>query len=220
MAGGGIVGVLMACACLALSACGGEEAASSPVTPIKHSNGARANVLVVVDVSKEMGGDRLSKARAALDSLVRSVPASDRIGLAVFADHFNPAVPVLGVRENRRRLASAIRRLQAGGHSAAYDATVQAYGIQRELASPQRQNTVLILAHSEDSASQSSLARVERLVGSQKGGPRVRVFTVAYEAGPALTKALAGLAKASTGKAFTATDDDVTAKLRRAWAGL
>src|SRR3954451_6318338 len=174
MPGGGIVCMVLASACLALSACGGgDEPASSaatPAAPLSHASKGSANVLVLVDVSKDMEGDRLTKARAALDSLVRAVPDSDRIGLAAYADGFNPAVPVLGARRNRARLRSAIARLQAGGPSAVYDSTLQAYGIQRELAAGNRKNTVLVLAHSDDSASQSSVARVKRMFGAQRDG--------------------------------------------------
>jgi hypothetical protein len=228
MAGGGIVGVLMACVCVALSSCGGDgqdaSSAAAPPAPIEHASPGSANVLVLVDLSKDMRGDRLSKARAALDSLVRAVPGSDRIGLAVFADHFNATVPVLPARENRRRLRSAIARFQAVGPSAAYDATLQAYGFQRELASPSRTNAVLVLAHTDDDASRTSYARVRKMLGAQRDGAklRVRVFTVAYDTGDdsSLRPALAGFAKASAGRHFDATQGDVAAKLRAAWKSL
>jgi uncharacterized protein (DUF58 family) len=223
MAGGGIVGVLMACACVALGSCGGADqdasSAATPPAPITHVHKGNANVLVLADLSEEMDGDRLAKECAALDSLVRAVPSGDRLGLAVFANHFNPVVPVLGARQNRARLRSAIARFQAGGQSAAYDSILQAYGIQRELASSTRANTVLVLAHGEDLASRNSFARIRRLLGSQRHGPRVRVFTVAYDTSPdsGLREALAAFAKASHGQALTATKENVGQVLRRAW---
>ena len=226
MAGGGIVGVLMTCACVALASCGGgrqdASSAATPPAPIKHVHKGNANVLVLADVSEDMDGDRLAKERAALDSLVRAVPSGDRLGLAVFADHFNPVVPVLAARQNRARLRSAIARFQAGGHSAAYDSILQAYGIQRELASSTRANTVLVMAHGEDLASQNSFDRVRRLLGSQRDGPRVRVFTVAYDTptDSGLRQALAAFAKASHGEALTATKENVGQVLRRAWGRL
>jgi hypothetical protein len=226
MAGGGFVAVVIASACLALASCGKDgrqepRAAAAP-TPLTHASGGSANVLVLVDLSGQMRGERLARVQAALDSLVRAVPGSDRVGLAVYSDHFNPAVPVLAMRENRKRLRSAISRLQAGGHSTAYDSTLQAYGIQRELASSRRQNSVLVLAHRDDDASKSKAARVRRMLASQRDGPRVRVLTVAYDTRrrSRLRRALRGFAKASRGKAFTASPRDVGAKLRAAWKSL
>jgi uncharacterized protein (DUF58 family) len=220
----------MACACLALSAplqsCGGSDddtsrAAAAPA-PLTHAHSGTANVLLLVDASKQMDDDHLAKARTALDDLVRAVPPGDRVGLASFSDHFQPVVPVMGARENRRPLRAAIRGLKAAGDSAPYDSTLQAYGVQRELAGGRTLNSVLVLAHGEDLASQNSFARVRRLLGSQRDGPHVRVFTVAYDtpADSGLRQALAAFAKASHGKAFTATKDDVGQVLRRAWGEL
>jgi uncharacterized protein (DUF58 family) len=227
MPGRGSFGLAIACACMALSACGGgdnaQPSAAAPPPPIKHAHGDSANVLVLADLSQQVAGDRLGHLQAALDSLVRAVPGSDRVGLAVFADHFNPAVPVLGADQNRARLRSAIHRFQAGGDSAPYDAVLQAYGIQRELASSSRVNTVLVVAHAEDDASRSTFARVRRMLGSQRAdGPRVRIFSVAYDtaAGSGLSEALQSFAKASGGKSFSASQQNLGPVLRRAWASL
>jgi hypothetical protein len=226
MTGGGFVAVVIASACLVFASCGKEDpaeprAAAAPA-PLAHASSGSANVLVLVDLSTEMRGERLRRVQAALDSLVRAVPGSDRVGLAVYSDHFNPAVPVLGMRQNRKPLRSAISRLQAGGHSTAYDSTLQAYGIQRELASPRRQNSVLVLAHSEDDASKSRAARIKRMLGSQGDGPRVRVLTVAYDTPrrSKMRRALRSFAKASRGESLKASPEDVGAKLRAAWKSL
>jgi hypothetical protein len=226
MTGGGFVAVVIASACLALASCGKDDqreprAAAAPA-PLTHASSGSANVLVLLDLSTQMRGERLARLQSALDSLVRAVPDSDRVGLAVYSDHFNPAVPVLGMRENRKRLRSAISRVQAGGHATAYDSTLQAYGIQRELASSKRQNSVLVLAHSDDNASKSKAARVRRMLGSQRDGPRVRVLTVAYDTprSARLRPALRAFAKVSRGEAFQATPHDVGAKLRAAWKSL
>jgi uncharacterized protein (DUF58 family) len=228
--GGGIVRTLVACACVAcaapLSACGDDQGGGSPAAaapvPLEHAHHGTANVLLVVDTSKEMDGDRLSKARAGLDSLVRALPAGDRVGLARFSEQFEPLVPVSEERQNRAPLRKAIASLQPGGDSAAYDSTLQSYGIQRELAGGRKLNTVMVLAAADDSASKSSFARVRRLLGAQTDGPRVRVFTIAYDTGPSsgLRQALAAFAKASRGKAFTATPGNVGEVLRKAWERL
>jgi Ca-activated chloride channel family protein len=228
--GGGIVRTLVACACVAcvalLGACGsndhGDPSATAAPAPLEHAHRGTANVLLVVDTSKDMDGDRLSKARLGLDSLVRAVPAGDRVGLARFSAQLEPLVPVSEAKQNRAPLRRAIASLEAGGDSAAYDATLQSYGIQRELAGGRRLNTVIVLAAADDSASKSSYARVRRLLGAQRDGPRVRVFTIAYDTTPSsgLPEALAGFATASHGRSFSATPASVGQVLRRAWEAL
>jgi len=218
---------MVACACMAcalsLSACGDDQGGRSPApAPLKHAHRGTANVLLVVDSSEEMDGDRLSKARAGLDSLVRAVPASDRVGLARFSEQLEPLVPVSGAAQNRAPLRKAIATLEPAGDSAVYDATLQSYGIQRELAGGRKLNTVHVLAAAEDSASKSSYARVRRLLGARTDGSQVRVFTIAYDTKPSsgLRQALRSFARASKGESFTATPANVGAVLRKAWGGL
>ena len=230
MTGGAIGKLLVACACVAcalpLSACGDDQGGDPPAAaqraPVEHAHRGSANVLLVVDSSKEMDGTRLSRARAGLDSLVRSLPGGDRVGLARFSEQLEPVVPVSRAKRNRALLRTAIASLEPGGDSAVYDATLQSYGIQRELAGGRSLNTVLVLAAVEDSASKSSYARVRRLLGSQAGRSRVRVFTIAYDTKRAsgLRQALRAFARASRGKAFTATPANVGQVLRRAWERL
>jgi Ca-activated chloride channel family protein len=189
---------------------------------VQHAHHGTANVLLVVDSSKEMDGARLSNARAGLDSLVRAVPAADRIGLARFSEQLEPLVPVSDAAQNRAPLRKAIASLEPGGDSAVYDATLQSYGIQRELAGGRKLNTVVVLAAADDSASKSSYARVRRLLGARTDGSQVRVFTIAYDTKPdsGLRDALRAFARVSHGQSFTATPANVGQVLRKAWEGL
>lgn len=223
MTGGGFVGLLMTCACLALAACGEDPRATAPPPPVQHESKGVASVLLVIDSSAEMSGERLDRARAGLDALVRAIPASERVGLARFGARFEPLVPVTEMRGNRAALRRAIAALRPGaGAAAPYDAVLQAYGIQRELSGGRALNAVIVVAHAEDSASDASYRRVRRTLGSQSGGPRLRVMTIAYDTatGSGLREALAAFARASGGDALRAAPEDVEAKLRAAWEAL
>ena len=217
MTGGGFVGVVAACACMVVLGCGEEPRADPRPAPVGHESRGVANVLLVVDTSEEMGGERLERARAGLDELVRAVPPSDRVGLARFSAGFEPLVPVTEMKGNRDALRRAIAGLRAAGPSAVYDATLQAYGLQRELAGGRRLNAVIVLAHGDDSASRTTYERVRKLLGS-----RVSVTTIAYDTTPAsgLRAALTGFSRASGGVALTATPENLGSVLRRAWRTL
>ena len=181
-----------------------------------------ASVLIVVDTSGAMAeDDRLEGAREGLGALVRELPAGDSVGLAAYSNGFRPLVPLSPVRQNRERLRRAVDSLAAAGGSGLYDATLEAYGILRELAGPDRIEAVLLLAHTADSASAASLERVRRLLGAQAGSPaRVRVLTVAFDAGGGVRDTLAQLARSSGGKAYESGPDQLEAVLRRAWSEL
>ena len=219
MTGGGIVAALLATAFVL--GCGGAATDDAAVQPLRVQRGP-ANVLLVVDSSEEMDGGRLARARAGLDALVRAMPAADRVGLARFSEQLEPLVPVAGAGRNRRRLRTAIASLRPGGDSAVYDATLQAYGIQRELSAGRHLDTVVVLAHGEDSASRSSFARVRRLLGAQGGDARVRVFTIAYDTDPAagIREAFRAFARAAGGRAYAAGPADVGSVLRTVWKSL
>jgi len=219
MKGGAIAAALLGSAWLA--GCGHASSDEGAPQPLRVHR-AGANVVVVVDTSGEMAGERLARARAGLDELVRALPARDHVGLARFSEQLEPLLPVEGARSNRRRLRAAVASLEAGGHSAVYDATLQAYGIQRELAGGRHLNTVVVLAHGEDSASRSSYGRVRRLLGAQGSGVRVRVFTIAYDTDPdaGVRQALHAFASVSGGRSYRASPADVDTVLRRVWQAL
>jgi Mg-chelatase subunit ChlD len=223
MMGGGSTRAALAAAAiaLALGACGGGDSGDdASAAPIERGNRDPANFLIVLDASEPMADDdRLDKAREALGSFVRELPDGDSVGLAAYSDRFRPLVPISPVPGVRARIADALTGLEAGGGAALHDAVMEAYGIQRELAGENRIDGVLVIAHAPDSGSESSVARVEKLLGARAGSAtRVPVITVSYGDGPA--DELAALARASGGKAYESGGDDLEAVLRKAWNGL
>jgi len=205
----------------ALGACGGGDSGDdASAAPLKRGDREPANILIVLDASEAMGDDeRLDKAREALDSFARELPEGDGVGLAAYSDRFRPLVPISPVPGVRARLSDALSGVEAAGDAALYDAGLEAYGIQRELAGEDRIDGILLIAHAPDSGSESGAARVEKLFEAQAGSAtRVRVITVSYDDGPA--DALAALARASGGRAYESDVDELEAVLRKAWNGL
>jgi Mg-chelatase subunit ChlD len=198
-----------------LGSCGGDD----PAAAIDGGGREAANVLLVVESSAAMGEEnRLERVRDGLDELIAELPPGDRVGLAGFSDQLHPVVPVLPVERNRAGLLDGAEKLSAGGPSMLYDATVEGYGIVRELARRGRVNAVVVLAHSPDAGSATRIARLRRLLAA---GSRVRVFTVGYDSpDSSLHGALALIARASGGRAHSAGSDDVEPVLRRIWASL
>jgi Ca-activated chloride channel homolog len=207
----------------ALGACGGGDSrGDAKAAPLERGDRDPANFLIVLDASGSMADDnRLDDAREALSAFVRQLPADDSVGLAAYSDAFRPLVPITPVSGKRERLAQGLEGLRAGGDSRLYDAALESYGILRELAGSGRVDGVLLIAHSPDGGSDADAARVRKLLGAQRGSlTRVKVITVAYDAGDDVRDTLAGIARASAGRAYVSDRDGLGAVLRRAWGGL
>jgi Ca-activated chloride channel homolog len=225
MMGGGSARAALAAAAIAiavaLGACGGgDDGDDASAAPLKRGDREPANFLIVLDASGAMAeDDRLQRARESLDAFAAGLPADDSVGLAAYSDRFTPLVPISPVGDNRDRLRDALITVRAGGDSALNDATLESYGVLRELAGANRIDGVLLIAHAPDSASEASTKRVRELLGEQRGGAaRVQVITIAYDGGP--RAGLAEFARASGGRAYASERDGLEAVLRQAWNGL
>ena len=168
-----------------------------------------ANVLLVLDTSGSMNDEnRLERAKAGLRTFLREVSPNDRIGLTIFSDRIQPLIPIGG---SRARLQPTIDRLIADGGTAFFDATLDGFEDVRRLNDRERLNAVVLLTDGEDTDSSLGAEQVvERLRGQGDSEYQVRVFTIAYSAqAEGAEEALADIAKASGGQAYTGDTDDI-----------
>jgi Ca-activated chloride channel family protein len=173
-----------------------------------------ANVLLVVDTSGSMNDEnRLARAKQGLETFFREVSPNDRIGLMIFSDRIQPLVPLMPFREGRERLRGTVRSLIADGGTAVFDATLQGYGIVRELGDGERINAVVVLTDGEDTDSTNAADQVARTLEAQgDAASRVRVFTIAYSPeAEGAQEALDAFAEASGGQSYQGDTEDIEA---------
>ncbi|HEX2234515.1 MAG TPA: VWA domain-containing protein [Thermoleophilaceae bacterium] len=173
-----------------------------------------ANVLLVVDTSGSMNDEnRLARAKQGLEAFFREVSPNDRVGLTIFSDRIQPLVPLIPFRQGRERLRGTVRSLIADGGTAVFDATLQGYGIVRELGDTERINAVVVLTDGEDTDSSTSADEVARTLEAQgDAASRVRVFTIAYSAeAEGAQEALDAFAEASGGQSYEGDTEDIEA---------
>jgi Ca-activated chloride channel family protein len=177
-----------------------------------------ANVLLVLDTSGSMSEEgRLDNAKRGLEAFISQLQPQDRVGLTIFSDRIQPLVGVGPLPENKAKLRATVGRLIAGGGTAIYDATANAFEtVTRLAARNDRINAVVVLTDGEDTDSSRTADDVSReLAGQGDRETRVRVFTIAYSAGAAgAADALARIADASGGKAYTGNVDDIESVYR------
>jgi Ca-activated chloride channel family protein len=177
-----------------------------------------ANVLLVLDVSGSMSEEaRLDNAKRGLDAFIEQLQPQDHVGLTIFSDRIQPVIPIGPFTQNKATLESTVGRLIAGGGTAVYDATSEAFRTVSSLpGNADRINAVVVLTDGEDTDSSRNALDVARELAAQGDREtRVRVFTIAYSAGAVgSAEALAQIATASGGKSYTGNVDDIESVYR------
>jgi Ca-activated chloride channel family protein len=86
-------------------------------------------VVLVVDLSGSMAGDKLTHAKEGVRRFVEAIAPHNLVGLVSFSDQVRDMVPIAPIQENKFRIAEIIDRARADGGTALYDAVKAAIGM-------------------------------------------------------------------------------------------
>ncbi len=138
-----------------------------------------ANIYLVADVSGSMGGGKITAAKEALISFIDQIESGrEKVGLVTFTDKVENMVALGTLATNRGLLKSNVRRLEAGGGTALYDAVIYAYDRLEDQRDPKRINAIVVMTDGKDESSRKSVHEI-RFKTSTAEVP-VLIFTVAY----------------------------------------
>ena len=115
---------------------------------------------IVVDASSSMDGERMAQARKALELLLDRLPdPEDELFLYSFSDE-----PVLeqGWTTSRGAIRAALKRIDASGRTALYDAVSQAVSLANTGRHPKK--ALVIISDGNDTASHTSVAALKRQI--------------------------------------------------------
>ncbi|NTW98271.1 MAG: VWA domain-containing protein, partial [Oscillochloris sp.] len=160
-----------------------EVPTADVIVAVKNSwslNRKRADIILVVDVSGSMEGDKLELTKAGLESFLMRILPDDRIGLITFSSTASEVVPPAALNDNRIALQTAIGAMQATGKTAVFDAVDLA---RQSLASlpdtgEERIQAIVLLSDGADNSSQLTIEQLQRSF-DETG---VSIFPVAYGA--------------------------------------
>ncbi|PMP81524.1 MAG: hypothetical protein C0183_12075 [Roseiflexus castenholzii] len=143
-------------------------------------NRKRADILLVVDVSGSMEGDKLEAAKAGLGTFLSRILPEDRVGLVTFSTESRLVVPPAPLSDTRIRLDDAIAVMRAQGRTALYDALIDGKEALDSLPSTDddRIRAIVLLSDGLDNSSRATLEQV-RLAFEESG---ISIFPVAYGA--------------------------------------
>lgn len=159
----------------------------------------QADVLLVMDTSGSMAGDKIEQAKAAAKVFVENMPPQNQLGLIRFDSVVQPAIPLASAEGNRAQILSQIDSIQAEGDTALYDAIAASIKLLAETrgAGGDRIQAVVILSDGQDTSSLTSLQTAIELINAGRSDRNpVVVIPVAYGS-DADINALNSIARAS-----------------------
>lgn len=141
----------------------------------------KTNVMLVVDTSGSMQGEKLAGAQIALRSFLAQITNDqERVGLVEFNTDVANIIELDTLANNRVILGTAVDGLTANGNTALLDGVRTAYQRLQRQADPERINAIVAMTDGRENA---SLTTLSRLVGEIRQGNEdvpVIIFCIAY----------------------------------------
>jgi Ca-activated chloride channel homolog len=141
------------------------------------ANRKRANIVLVVDTSGSMQGDKIEGVKAGLDLFISRLLPEDRVALVTFSDTAQTLVPMGDLTQNRIELQRAVQDINVTGKTAMYDGLLAAREeLAKEQGSGDRINAIVLLSDGEDTANTSTFEDVKAAFIESN----IAIFPIAY----------------------------------------
>lgn len=141
-------------------------------------NRKRADILLVVDTSGSMEGDKMTMVKAGIETFLLRILPEDRLGLITFDSQARLVVPMAPLSDNRIDLQIAVQEMRASGRTALLDALDLARQTLEALppAEDDRIRAIVLLSDGADNASRATFEQIR----SQFDESGISIFPVAY----------------------------------------
>ncbi|MEZ4705803.1 MAG: VWA domain-containing protein [Caldilineaceae bacterium] len=165
----------------------------------------QADILLVIDTSGSMEGDKLEQAKQAAHEFLNRLPPQNQVALVEFNDLSTTLVPMNSYESIQGQLRQSIDGLYADGGTALYDAIIDAANsIQNE--DGDRIRAIIVLSDGQDTASVHSLRDVTSLARGERNP--LLIFPVAYGRDADIS-ALNNIARFSSTKVLSGDPDGI-----------
>jgi len=170
----------------------------------------KATVIVVLDVSGSMEGEKIKSARQATAEFLSRLHPDDRVALMAFADSVSTLAEPSRVGDVSESLASRVSTLLANGNTALHDAVCQATEMANQLqaadeaAGESRLYGVVLLSDGEDTVGKPSSGQMfATCLPANPEANGVKVFPIAF-GDDADTQTLERIASVTGGSLYSA----------------
>ncbi len=172
----------------------------------------QGDILMLIDTSGSMEGDKIDQARQAATQFMEKMSAKNRIGLMTFSDA--PQMQdELGLAEDvKTQIDQHIAAMNVNGSTALYDALIASIDKLQSLETPQgedRIRAIVLLSDGDDTASTATLNDVlDKISAARTGRNPILVIPVAYGSDADIS-ALNSIAQASSTKVQSGDPKDI-----------
>ncbi len=141
------------------------------------------DLVVVMDISGSMKGDKINAARSSLLQFVSLLDDRDRLEIILFSTDVLSLTPLSELGPKRADVLMRISGITEQGKTRLYDAVYQAYENLEANGSPRHIQAVVVLSDGDDTGSTYSWGQLtDRIQTAGEGGDAVKVFTIAFGA--------------------------------------
>ncbi len=163
------------------------------------------DLVVVMDISGSMAGDKIAAARTSLGQFITLLDDRDQLQIDTFNDTVTTLEPMAEVGQKRDELQRHVAGIFEGGGTALYDATLRAYNELKINGDPTHIRAIVVMTDGQDTNSTSTLDEVVQQIGisGEDSGNAIKVFTIAFGS-DADKDTLSKIADATGGKEYNA----------------
>lgn len=168
------------------------------------------DLIVVMDISGSMRGDKITTARSSLIQFVQKLDDRDRLRIDLFNDQITTLTPLTPIGDKRQQVVDNVSGIFEQNNTSLYDATLKAYQDLQTDGDPNHIRAIVVLSDGDDTASTASLNEVIQKIqaSEEEGGNAIKVFTIAF-GDDADSDILKQIAEPSGGKQYDSSPETI-----------
>ncbi len=171
------------------------------------------DLVIVIDTSGSMSGDKISSARSSLANFITKLDDRDRLQVIIFNSEITSLGELTELSQSRDSMARRVSGLVEGGGTRLFDAVQFAYDDLQQKGNPEHIRAMVVLSDGMDTESTQTLENTLSVLnsGSEEGGNSIKLFTISYgdDADQETLSSLSDITGASMFKADPKTIDEI-----------
>ncbi len=168
------------------------------------------DLVVVMDISGSMSGDKITSARASLLQFIQKLDDRDRLQIILFSSSVSTLTPLSPLGEKRQEVLNSVGGVFEQGDTKLYDATLFAYQELEQNGDSDHIRAIVVLSDGDDTASANTLDQINTEINAStgEGGNAIKIFTIAFGDG-ANKSVLQGIADPTGGKQYDSSPENI-----------